>query len=199
MIGKARVRGSVTIFMRTNGFFLFLLSSLLSDMYVLYDSKNFCVWKKFLYFFLKLFIYKRTYIKGFKDNLWLYRSFFILFVKSFVWIIFWISFWMVSKVFPYFSKIFIFSLIFCLTSCTRWTSFSFLFLWCQRFPGFMFNSCRNYTLCVYASSHNTYTFKICVMVIRTHENAQLGMSFKIILISCYVFKVVKWRYFFHFD
>ena len=104
LIGKARVRGSVTIFMRTNGFFLFLLSSLLSDMYVLYDSKNFCVWKKFLYFFLKLFIYKRTYIKGFKDNLWLYRSFFILFVKSFVWIIFWISFWMVSKVFPYFQK-----------------------------------------------------------------------------------------------
>ena len=34
---------------------------------------------------------------------------------------------------------------------------------------------------VYASTHNTYTFKICVMVIRTHENAPLGMGFKIIL------------------
>ena len=27
---------------------------------------------------------------------------------------------------------------------------------------------------VYASTHNTYTFKICVMVIRTHEKAPLG-------------------------
>ena len=99
---------------------------------------------------------------------------------------------MVSKVFPYFSKIFIFSLIFCLTSCTQWTAFSSLCLWCQRFPRFLFNSWRKYTLCVYASTHNTYTFKICVMVIRTHEKSPLGNGFQNHThLMAWVFKLVK--------
>ena len=59
LIGKARVRGSVTIFIRTNGFFLFLLSSLLSDVYVLYDWENFRVQKVFFFCFSITLFYQQ--------------------------------------------------------------------------------------------------------------------------------------------